>query len=81
MAHSWVGDGGNHRSLHFSAALNYLEQIMYQPHSYIACVDQNNPARVFNQFLEFSVDYTKPLAQSWTLVNNGKPMCRRPIFP
>jgi predicted Zn-dependent protease len=68
----WVGDGGNHRSLHFSAALNYLEQIMYQPHSYIACVDQNNPARVFNQFLEFSVDYTKPLAQSWTLVNNWK---------
>src|ERR1700730_14386272 len=43
---------------------------MYQPHAYIACVDQNNPSRVFNQFLEFSVDYTKPLPQAWTLVNN-----------
>ncbi len=68
----WVGDGGNYRSLHFSAAGAYLEQIMYQPHSYVACVDQNNPTRVFNQFLEFSVDYTKPLPQAWTLVNNWK---------
>ncbi len=66
----WVGDSGNHRSLHFSASLNYIEQIMYQPHSYTACVDQNNPSRVFNQFLEFQVDYTKPLPQAWTLVNN-----------
>jgi hypothetical protein len=68
----WVGDGGTHRSLHFSAACNYLEQIMYQPHSYKACVCQNNPARVFNQFMEFNVDYTKPLQQAWTLVNNWK---------
>jgi hypothetical protein len=66
----WVGDGGNHRSMHFSAACNYLEQIMFQPHSYAVCVDQNNPSRVFNQFLEFKVDYTKPLPQGWTLVNN-----------
>jgi hypothetical protein len=68
----WVGDGGNYRSLHFSAAPAYLEQIMFQPHSYIACVDQNNPSRVFNQFLEFKVDYAKPLPQAWTLVNNWK---------
>jgi len=68
----WVGDGGNNRSLHFSASCNYIEQIMYQPVSYIASVDQNNPSRVFNQFWEFSVDYTKPLPQSWTLVNNWK---------
>ena len=45
---------------------------MYQPHSYMACVDQNNPSRIFNQFLEFKVDYTKPLSQAWTLVNNWK---------
>lgn len=66
----WVGDGGNHRAMHFSAGLNYLEQIMHQPHSYIASVDQNNPSRVFNEFLEFNVDYTQPLPQAWTLVNN-----------
>ena len=68
----WVGDGGNHRSLHFLGAGNYLEQIMYQPHSYSANVDQTDPSRVFNQFLEFSVDYSKPLSQAWTLVNNWK---------
>ena len=66
----WVGDGGNHRSLHFDASRNYLEQITYQPHGYVDSVDQNNPSRVFNQFLEFIVDYTKPLSNSWTLVNN-----------
>ena len=66
----WVGDGGNHRSLHISSSQNYLEQIMWQPHSYTDSVDANNPSRVFNQFLEFSVDYTKPLSNSWTLVNN-----------
>jgi hypothetical protein len=68
----WVGDGANNRSLHFSATCNYLEQIMYQPHSWSASVDRNNPARVFNGFLEFKVDYTKPLSQGWTLVNNWK---------
>jgi hypothetical protein len=68
----WVGDGANDRSLHFSASLNYLEQIMYQPHSYVACADLSNPSRVFDQFLEFSVDYTKPLPQAWTLVNNWR---------
>lgn len=66
----WIGDGGNNRSLHFSGACSYLEQIMSQPHSYAVSVDPNNPSRVFNQFLEFNVDYTKPLSQAWTLVNN-----------
>jgi FlgD Ig-like domain len=68
----WVGDEANHRAMHFDANRNYLEQIMYQPYSYIACTDQNNTSRVFNQFLEFSVDYTKPLSQAWTLVNDWK---------
>ena len=68
----WVGDGGNHRSMHFSGAHTYLEQIMFQPHSYVSCVDQNDSTRVFNQFLEFKVDYSKPLAQGWTLVKNWR---------
>ncbi|HEX3717558.1 MAG TPA: fibronectin type III domain-containing protein [Verrucomicrobiae bacterium] len=68
----WVGDGENHRTMHFSATRAYIEQIMYQPHSWKASLDQNNNSRVFNQFLEFNVDYTKPLAQAWTLVNNWK---------
>jgi hypothetical protein len=66
----WVGDGGNNRTMHFSPTCAYIEQVMYQPHGYMASVDQNNPSRVFNGFMEFSVDYTKPLSQSWKLVNN-----------
>ncbi len=68
----WVGDGGNHRAMHFSSSANYLGQVMFQIHSYQTCVDQNNTNRVFNQFLEFNVDYTKPLPQAWTLVNNWR---------
>jgi len=68
----WIGDEGAHRTLHISSTLNYLEQIMYQPFSYSACVDQTDPTRVFNQFLEFKVDYTKPFSNCWTLVNNWK---------
>ena len=68
----WVGDGGNDRSLHFSADLHYLEQIMYQPFTHLSSVDKNDPSRVFNQFLEFHVDYSQPLAQSWKLVNNWR---------
>lgn len=66
----WVGDPGNARNLHFSAQRKYLEQIMYLPGSYVSSVDATDPTRVFNQFLEFHVDYDKPLAESWTLVRN-----------
>ena len=66
----WVGDEYNNRIMHFDSNRNYLEQIMYQRSSISSTVDKNNPARVFSGFLEFNVDYSKPLAQSWTLVNN-----------
>lgn len=66
----WVGDGMNHRVMHFDGAFDYIDQIMSQPHSYSAGTDMNNPNHVFNQFLQFNVDYTKPIAQSWTLAYN-----------
>jgi DNA-binding beta-propeller fold protein YncE len=66
----WVGDPGNDRNLHFSAQRRYLEQIMYMPASYRIAVDSSNPSRVFNRYLEFSVDYSLPLARSWRLVRN-----------
>jgi hypothetical protein len=68
----WVGDEENHRCLHFSRDQNYLEEIMYQPLSYCTCACQNNNSRVFNQFLEFSINYTNALSNGWTLVNNWK---------
>lgn len=66
----WVSDPGDHRVIHLDSSRNYLEQIMFQPHSYVSTVDYNNPHRVFNQGLEFWVDYTKPLSNGWTLTNN-----------
>ena len=68
----WVGDGGNDRCLHYSGGLQYIEQIMYQEHSYTTSVDKNNASRVTQRFQEYNVDYTKPLGQAWTLVNNWK---------
>lgn len=71
----WVGDVGNERSQHFSANRTYIDRIMCLPHSYSTCVDKNNPNRVFNEYLEFQVDYSKPLSPnngSWTLVKNWR---------
>jgi hypothetical protein len=66
----WVGDPDNLRNLHFSAQRRYIEQIMYLPHSYVVAVDARDPRRVFRRFLEFSVDYSKPLRKSWKLERN-----------
>ena len=67
----WVGDPGNERSLRFSSTRMYLDQIMYLSHNYVseACLD--DPTRVFARgWLEFAVDYSQPVKQGWTLVNN-----------
>lgn len=68
----WVVDPGNSRSMHFSAARYYIEMLMFLPHSYSSQVDPNNTTRVFSDYLEFSVDYTKDIRASgaWTLVKN-----------
>ncbi|MFL5744436.1 MAG: PA14 domain-containing protein [Niastella sp.] len=71
----WVGDIGNYRTVHFSANRNYLEQMMFLRHNYSIAVDANNASRVFAEYLEFKIDYTKPLAPnngSWTLVRNWR---------
>jgi hypothetical protein len=66
----WVGDPGNARNLHFSARLQYLGQIMYLPAIYHIAVDSLEPSRVFERYLEFSVDYSAPIERSWRLVRN-----------
>ena len=77
----WVSDSKNDRSLHFSADRTYLEQILYLPASYVATSDPNVPSRVIGgNWLEFQVDYSKPLLpgdptapggnNSWRLVKN-----------
>lgn len=67
----WVSDPFNHRVLHFSGGIpTYIDQIITQPANYGMGIDANDPTRIFNGYQEFSVDYTKPLAQSWTYVKN-----------
>ena len=75
----WVGDVGNARVLHVSSSGQYLEQISFQRFLYSVGVDHGAPTRVFGDFLEYSVDYSKPLVAgdpavngtgSWGLVKN-----------
>ncbi len=69
----WVGDRGNYRVQHFSATNTFIKTIMNVGYHYSSAVDRNNPTRVFANYLEFALDYSKPLAPnngSWTLVKN-----------
>lgn len=73
----WVGDAGNSgRYLHFSIngnTLSYIEQIVYTVASYRSTVDLTNATRVFNMFVEYSVNYALPPGGtngSWTMVKN-----------
>jgi hypothetical protein len=72
----WVGDAGNNRVVHFSSSRVFLDQIMYMPMNYNASVNSTDPTRVFSDFQEFKIDYSKPLEGangSWTLVKNWRP--------
>ncbi|MEO8111311.1 MAG: hypothetical protein ABI594_14810 [Ginsengibacter sp.] len=68
----WLGDPGNFRELHFDATKKYLETIMSLGTSYSTDVDKNNINRVFAEYLEFAIDYTKPLTGNtgWQLTKN-----------
>jgi hypothetical protein len=71
----WVGDPGNDRLMHFASNRTYIDQIMSMPCTYSIAVDPNNPTRVFNNFLEFKIDYSKNLSAkngSWTLIRNWR---------
>ena len=71
----WVGDPGNERVMHYSSSGVFKESIMCLPHSYSTVVDRNNPSRVFNEYLEYEIDYGKPLGPqngSWKLKRNWR---------
>jgi len=86
----WVGDGGNARALHFDANRNYIGQISYIPALYSVEVDPNNASNVFANWLQYKVDYSKPLLpgdpssaagdKSWTLVNNWSGGLNRSVY-
>jgi hypothetical protein len=71
----WLGDTGNVRNLHFSAgnSPSILERFSFIPSFYSCEVCRGDPTRVFSNWLEWQIDYSKPLALgngSWTLKNN-----------
>ena len=72
----WVSDPGNYRVQHFAAGRTFINRIMFLPHSYSIRVDKNNSTRVFNEYLEFAVDYSKTLDNgsngSWKLNKNWR---------
>src|SRR5262249_33519463 len=57
----WIGDGGNYRNLHFSAGNSptVIERFAYFPSFYSCRVCRNDPTRVFGDYLEFQVVYSK----------------------
>src|SRR5258708_3821467 len=72
----WVGDGATSRLLHVNSSFNPTatipaDTIMFLPHDGWTSVDPNDPRRVIgDSYLEFDVDYTKPLQQAWSLKKN-----------
>lgn len=71
----WLIDNGNYRHLHFSAGNSptVIERTSYVPTVYSVATCRGDGTRVFGNFLEWQVDYSKPLDPangSWTLVNN-----------
>ena len=68
----WVVDTCNNRLLRLSTSGTLIDTVAYLPAVYTATVDGNRPERVFANFLEFEVDYTRGLGSSggWRLVRN-----------
>ena len=64
----WVGDTALSRLLKFGADRRYLDQVAFLPSFLNLVVDRNDPSRVFTEYLEYSVDYAKPLEHAWQLV-------------
>jgi hypothetical protein len=73
LGNIWITDTGSNRLMKFVLGNSQaVEIIQSRPVSYCATVDSGNPTRVFSNFMEYSVNYSKPLSDntSWTLVKN-----------
>lgn len=69
----WVSDAGCARTQHYAADRSYLGNIMQMGHVYCTGLDKNDSSRLFLNFLEFKMDYTKEIKPdngSWKLVRN-----------
>ncbi|MCY7421226.1 MAG: Ig-like domain-containing protein [Chitinophagaceae bacterium] len=71
----YVGDNGNLRIQHFAANRTFIRSIMMLSTNYRSQVDKNVPTRLYADYLEFEIDYSKPLAAdngSWKLKRNWR---------
>lgn len=66
----WIGDTGNWRYQHFDSTGNYLNNIMCMPRMYCVNICSNQNTQIFANLLEYTLDYSQPLATGWTLINN-----------
>ncbi|WP_420147497.1 hypothetical protein [Spirosoma sp.] len=69
----WVGDVGNLRAQLFDSNLVFQDYVQFIGFHYTTQTDLNDPKRLFIFYLEFEVDYTKPLQHgngSWKLKRN-----------
>ncbi|MGB8355152.1 MAG: hypothetical protein WCD79_14740 [Chthoniobacteraceae bacterium] len=69
----WVGDYGNFRAEHFSAAQAYIEQIMYRPTEYVVSTDLNNPVNVYANWIQYQVTYAAPGSPGIQTLTPGDP--------
>ncbi len=66
----WVSDTATSRMLRFTTNGGCDAWFMFVPHTYSASADPNDPQRVFNEYLEFRVDYsTLTQTGGWVLTN------------
>jgi hypothetical protein len=61
----WVTDPSNRRMLHFASDRGFIEAILYQGKTYACYVDPNNHERMLANLMEFKVDYTNAIENSW----------------
>ena len=68
----WVLDTAVNRILKFLPNGSLGDQVAWLPCSYTTSTDAGNPTRVFANFMEYNVDYSKGLNDpgAWTLVRN-----------
>lgn len=80
----WVCDPGNCRYQHFNSSGTYLNNIMFLKQQYNCNVVLNQPTQVFSDYLEYTIDYSRPLASGWILTNNwgyNQPIAMNTVLP
>lgn len=66
----WVSDTTTGRMLRFTTNGGCDAWFMFVPHTYVASADPNAPHRVFNEYLEFRIDYNALSPHGgWVLTN------------